>query len=276
MITFLVSTLALLLVAYLGVCLFYWWFQEKFIFVRFRLSDKYVFQFPGPFKEVYIDRPDGARLHALHFTVPNPRGAVLYLHGNTGSLRRWGKRAPRFTNMGHDVLLPDHRGYGKSHGKITELALHADALAWYDLMVAQYGEEKIVVYGRSLGSGMAVPIAAVRSPRALVLESPYANFLDVARHYLAILPYGLLLRFPFRSDRAMMRVRCPVFIFHGKRDPVVPYSSALRLYAAIPTDVHRELISFAKGYHSDLGGYARFRRKLRRILNGPLPASPPR
>ena len=277
MLLFLLSTLALLFTAYLGLCLFYWAFQEKFIFVRFSLPDDYRFRFPQPNEEIYLDRPDGARLHAVLFKVPAQRGVVLYLHGNTGSLRRWGKRAPRFTSLGHAVLMPDHRGYGKSRGKLSEAALHADALAWYDLLAESYGEENIIVYGRSLGSGLAVPVAAARSPRALVLESPFANLLDVARHYLAILPYRWLLRYHFKNDEAMAGVKCPVYIFHGKRDPLVPYSSALRLYASIPVDVHRELISFAKGYHSDLGGYARFRRKLRGILNAvPAGAGPPR
>lgn len=266
---FVLSTLLLLLLAYTGVCLFYWWFQERFIFVRFRVSDKYVFRFKQPFEEVFLDRPDGARVHALRFTVPAPRGVVLYFHGNTGSLRRWGHRAARFTALGYDVLMPDYRGYGKSRGTITEAALHADAAAWYAHLRERYAEADIVVYGRSLGTGLAVPIAAAHAPRLLILESPFANFFDVARHYLAILPYRWLLRYPFRSDKAMLRVKCPVYIFHGKRDPVVPYSSALRLYATVPADVHRELISFAKGYHSDLGAYARFRRKLRVILTGP-------
>lgn len=263
---FIFSTLGLLLLAYSGICLFYWAFQEKFIFVRFPLPERFKFSFKQPFEELRMERPDGAELHALHFTVPKPLGAVLYLHGNTGSLRRWGKRAPRFTTLKHAVLMPDYRGYGKSTGRISEAALHADALAWFDRMAELYGERNVVIYGRSLGSGMAVPVAAARSPRTLILESPFANFLDVARHYLAILPYRWLLKYRFGSDAAMKRVTCPVFIFHGKRDPLVPYSSALRLYASIPVDVHRELITFEKGYHSDLAGYPRFRKKLRTIL----------
>lgn len=265
---FVLSALLLLLLAYAGVCVFYWWFQERFIFVRFRLTDGYVFRFEQPFTEVFLDRPDGARLHALHFTVPAPRGVVLYFHGNTGSLRRWGRRAVRFTSLGYDVLMPDYRGYGKSRGTIAEAALQGDAAAWYAHLAGRRAESDIVVYGRSLGTGMAVPVAAANAPRMLILESPFANFFDVARHYLAILPYRWVLRYTFRNDKAMLRVKCPVYIFHGKRDPVVPYSSALRLYAAVPADVHRELISFAKGYHSDLGSYARFRRKLRMILAG--------
>lgn len=268
MLLFLLYALGLLLLVYVGVSVFYWALQERFIFVRFPLPEKYRFTFKQPLEELWMDRPDGARLHALLFTVPEPRGAVLYLHGNTGSLRRWGKRAPRFTNQGCTVLMPDYRGYGKSVGRLSETALHADALAWYDRLVEIHGADGVVVYGRSLGTGMAVPVAAARSPRALVLESPYANFLDVARHYLAILPYRILLRYRFRSDRAIKGVKCPVYIFHGKRDPLVPYSSALRLYAAVPVELHRELITFPQGFHSDLAGYPRFRRKLRMILAG--------
>lgn len=267
---FIASALLLVLLAYAGVCLFYWWFQERFIFVRFRLPDEHVFRFKHgrPFEEVWIDGADGARLHALCFKADRPRGAVLYFHGNTGSLRRWGKRATRFTALDHDVLMPDYRGYGKSRGRLSEEALHDDAARWYAWLAARTPEARVVIYGRSLGTGIAVPVAARNTPRALVLESPYANFTDVARHYLSILPYRWLLRYRFRSDKAMRRVRCPVYIFHGKRDPIVPYGSALKLYASVPAEVHREMIGFAKGYHSDLAGYARFKRKLRDILEG--------
>lgn len=266
---FILSTLGLLTLVYLGVCLFYWWFQERFLFVRFTLPEDFKFSKKWPHEELWMERPDGARLHALYFPVADSKGAVLYLHGNTGSLRRWQSRAPRFTNLGHAVLMPDYRGFGKSKGKLSEEALLADAQAWYMRLAGIHGEGNITVYGRSMGTGMAVPVAAHHEPRALVLESPYADLLDVARNYLAILPYKWLLKYRFRNDVAMKRVTCPVYIFHGKRDPLVPYSSGLKLYAATPTNLHRELISFEKGYHSNLPGFPRFRRKLREILNGP-------
>lgn len=266
---FLLSTFALLALVYLGLCLFYWWFQERFLFVRFTLPEQYRFTTPLPHEELWLDRPDGARLHALHFTVPRPKGAVLYLHGNTGSLRRWQRRAPQFTSLDHAVFMPDYRGFGKSRGPLSEAALLADAQAWYQQLAALYGEDRITVYGRSMGTGMAVPVAAHHRPRALVLESPYADLLDVARNYLAILPYRWLLRYRFRNDLAMKRVSCPVYIFHGKRDPIVPYGSGLKLYAAAPSGIHREMISFRKGFHSNLPGFPRFKRKMREIFSAP-------
>ncbi|MBL7963408.1 MAG: alpha/beta fold hydrolase [Flavobacteriales bacterium] len=261
------SLLVILLLAYGGLCLFYYLAQERLIFVRFRVGRKYRFHFEAPFRERWLKAPDGARLHALHFIVPEARGVVLYLHGNTGSLRRWGRFAQRFTALGFDVLMPDPRGYGKSRGELSEAALIDDARRWYAMLARHYAEAHIVVYGRSLGSGLATPVAAVNSPAALLLETPFADLLDVARHYLPILPYRWLLQYRFRNDLSIRAVRCPVWIFHGKRDTVVPYTSALKLYAAIPSGVVRELVTFPNGGHSDLGRFARYRSRLREALD---------
>ncbi len=270
MVTFALYAIGVLSLLYGLVCAVYWYIQERFVFVRFRLPAAYKFTFAQPFEEVYIEPEKDVVLHALHFKVPEPLGTVIYFHGNTGSLRRWGKRAAVFTRLGHDVLMVDYRGYGKSRGPLSEGAMHRDASRWYQWLAERVPEERIAVYGRSLGSGFAVPVAAAHHPRMLVLESPFANLYDPARHQVPLLPYRWLLRYPFRSDRAIRRVNCPVYIFHGRRDPVVPYESALRLYSLIPSTVKREMITFNKGYHSDLGTFRRFHRKLSLLLGAPV------
>ncbi|MEZ4739767.1 MAG: alpha/beta hydrolase [Flavobacteriales bacterium] len=256
----------LLVLVYAGVCLFYALFQERFIFIRFRTPRKFKYRFKGHFEEVYLRASDGADLHAIHFEAEQPKGVVIYFHGNTGSLRRWGKHAPQFTRLGYDVLMPDPRGYGKSKGEISEAVLHSDAELWYTHLRERWSEQRIVVFGRSLGSGLATPLASKFSPKLLLLETPFANLYDVAMHYLPILPYRLLLRYPFRNDIAIKRIKCPVYIMHGKRDNVVPYTSALRLYSLIPSDVHREMVTFPKGHHSDLARYPRYHKLLARTL----------
>jgi fermentation-respiration switch protein FrsA (DUF1100 family) len=261
-----IALVVLLVLAYGVLCLVYYLLQERFIFIRFRIGDRYRFTFPYTHEERFLSAADGSRLHGLYFPTENPRGVLIYYHGNTGTLKRWGKQAPRFSRMGYDVLMPEHRGYGKSRGKLNEAALHADALLWYDWLKARWDEKDIVVYGRSLGSGLATPVAAARKPRLLVLETPFANLYDVARYYLPILPYRILLRYRFRNDVAVRRVECPVYIFHGKRDTIVPYSSALKLYSRVPTTVQRELFTFPKGHHSDLVRFQRFNRALRKVL----------
>ena len=258
--------LALLVLLYAVVCVVYWWVQERFIFVRFKVPRDYRFRFTERFEEFFLAAEEGVELHALRFSVKDPAGTILFFHGNSGSLRRWGKQAQRFTRLGWNVLMMDYRGYGKSRGKLSEAALHSDAARWYAWLKEREPEDRIIVYGRSLGSGMAVPVAAANAPRALVLESPFANLYDAARHQFYALPYRWLLRYPFRNDKAIRRITCPVHIFHGKRDPVVPYESALKLYALVPGTVEREMVTFARGFHSDLWRFKRLQRKMARIL----------
>lgn len=262
------TSIGALVAAYAVLCLFYYVVQERLIFVRFRVGRDHRFRFPGEFEELYIRTDDGAELHALHFKVPDPKGVVLYFHGNTGSLRRWGKRAPDLLRAGFDVVMPDYRGYGKSRGRLSEEALMDDAQRWYDHVLQHWPQDKVVVYGRSLGSGMAVPLAATNAPKALILETPFNSLSDPASHRLPILPYRLLLRYPFRNDRAIKRVTCPILILHGRRDTVVPYTSALKLYAAIPPTVPRELVTFNKGHHGNLHRFPRFHSAVRRALEG--------
>ncbi len=258
--------LGVLALGYTGLCLFYALFQERFIFIRFRTSRNYRYKFQSPFEELYLTREDGTELHALYFKAATPKGVVLYFHGNTGSVRRWGKYAQRFVRLGYDVLMPDPRGYGKSRGELSEAALHEDAECWYQEALSRWKEADVVLVGRSLGSGIATPVAAKHKPRLLILETPFANLYEVATNYLPILPYRLLLRYPFRNDIAIKRIGCPVYILHGKRDNVVPYASALRLYSLVPSSVHREMVTFAKGHHSDLGRFPRYQRLLKRVL----------
>ena len=261
------TLLAALAVGYTALCLVYYLLQERLIFVRHPLSRRYRYRFGHAFEERWITGCDGAELHGLYFPTENAVGVVLYFHGNTGTLRRWGKRAPRFTRSGHAVLMPEPRGYGKSKGRLSEKALLADALLWYDHLRSTWPEDRIVVYGRSLGSGSAVPVAAQRHPRTLVLESPFARLIDPARNYFRWLPYRLLLNYRFANDIAIRRVQCPVWIFHGERDGVVPIASALRLYASVLTNVERQMIVFPTGHHNDLARFARYHRILRKLLD---------
>jgi len=264
------SFLGILVLGYAGVCAAYFLLQERLIFVRGDLSDGYRFKFQYPFEERYVKADDGNALHALYFPVEEgtPKGVVLYFHGNTGTLRRWGRRAPRFTRLGWEVLMPDPRGYGKSRGKLSEAALLDDAWTWYAELSKQWPEGDIVLYGRSLGCALAIPTAGRGEPKLLVLESPFGRLVDAAHHYFRWLPYTLLLRFTFDNCQRIQAVRCPICILHGEKDAVVPFSSALRLYSCIPSDRQRELIAFPKGHHSDLARFVRFNRKIRTLLGG--------
>jgi predicted alpha/beta-fold hydrolase len=150
----LISTLILLLVFYVSICILLYFFQERLIFFPDKLNKNYQFSFNQSFKEVNIKTKDNKRLHGLLFTAERAKGLVFYLHGNAGALNSWGEVAKRYTSLNYDVFMLDYRGYGKSEGAISSQAqLFEDVQKAYDEMKKKYREETIVVLGYSIGTG---------------------------------------------------------------------------------------------------------------------------
>ena len=238
--------------------------QEKLLFFPEELPHDYQFKFPVPFQELYLKSPDGARLNALHFKQPDAKGVVLYLHGNAGSLRTWGELHHDILPLGHDLFIPDYRTFGKSTGPLSEEALHQDALLAYRFLLKQYPEEKITVFGRSLGSGIAVKLASETSPRALILETAYFSMVELARLHYPYLPAGLLLKYTFRSDEWIRKVKCPVLFLHGTADLIVPHASGKRLADLIGEQ--GTFITLPGGQHNGLNEYAPYKEALRKAL----------
>lgn len=229
-------------------------FQEKLIFLPTVLDSNHVFTFEKPFQEIDFIANDGARLNGLHFRVDNPKGVVLYFHGNSGDLQRWGQVASDFTKYNYDVVVMDYRGFGKSTGKRTEKKMYADAEIFYDYVTQHFAEVNIVVYGRSLGSTFATYIAAKNKPSKLLLETPFYSLSSVAKKRFPIAPVKSVLRFHFPSHTYMQDVACPVFIIHGTDDNIVPYHSAKQLYEVI-THPQKEFYTIEGGGHKNLPTY---------------------
>lgn len=257
------TLLAVVASIYLLVCACLYFFQERLLFYPEVTATDFEYVFPHRYDEVSLP-VDGATIHALHFRVDNPRGVVLYLHGNAGSLRSWGTLASEFLGHGYDILIPDYRGYGKSTGRITsERVLLQDASRAYEYLERQYPENQIVVYGRSLGTGVGAYLAATNSPRMLILESPYYSLRDLAKREFPLVP-GILLRYPLRTDLWIPNVTCPVYLFHGTRDDLVPYESSERLLPLINSE--RELFTIEGGGHNNLGEFPLYQEKLAQLL----------
>jgi len=238
-------------------------FQDKFIFFPQKLDPSFRFTFGKSFVERFFHPDNKVRIHALHFKMEDPRGLIYYLHGNAGSLQGWGTVAADFTTHNYDVLMIDYRGYGKSNGKISEKALLHDALLIYDSLVREYSEDEIIVYGRSLGTGMASYVASLRNPRLLILESPYYNLPDAARSYFPWFPSALI-RYKFRNDLHLKNTRCPVSIFHGSQDEVLDVKGSLKLKPLLKPDDHLYIIE--GGHHNDLALFDAYRIQLGKIL----------
>lgn len=199
------------------------------------LPSNFEYRYPFPFEEVDFDMEDGGQINGIHFRVPNSRGVVFYFKGNSKSIKGWGKFARDFISKGYDFFLMDYRGFGKSMGKRTEAALFNDGQFVYKWLTTQYPEDKIIIYGRSLGSGIAARIASWNRPKMLLLDSPAFPSTDI-RRYGFWLPLKWLLKYKIRTDQFLKKISCPVFILHGDRDRLIPFNQSLLLAAGQPRD----------------------------------------
>lgn len=263
---YLLNILLTVVLIYLGVCIVYYFIQEKFIFVPVHAEDFSRRKIKAQYDEMFIDTPNDGVIHGQLFKAVNPKGVVFYLHGNTGNMKRWRFMAEDICKLGFDVFVMDYRGYGESTGKRSEAIMHRDVEFCFDYITKSYSIPQII-YGRSLGCAFATRLAARRDVDKLVLETPFNNMLDTARYYLPFVPTQFLLRYRFRSDIYIKQVKCPIHIFHGTSDIIVPYPLAVKLFQAAKLNKNNvQLTTIKKGKHSNLKKFALFRSRLADFL----------
>ncbi len=204
-------------------------------------------------EEIMLDTADGERVIAWH--VP-PRGnnpVVLYFHGNGGALRYRVERFRALTANGTGLLALSYRGYGGSSGTPTEAGLLADADAAYAFAAARYPPERIVLWGESLGAGVAIALAAAQKVARLVLEAPFTSAADIGASVYWFMPVRLLMKDQFRSDERIARVTAPVLILHGSNDNVVPIAYGERLFEL--ANEPKRMVRISGGGHNDLDAF---------------------
>ncbi len=183
------------------------------------------------FKPVIIETEDGIRLHAW-WKPPRPgRAIVLYFHGNGGNLLNRSERARMLTEDGRGLLLVSYRGYSGAAGTPSEEGLRRDAQAAY-LFLASYDQARIVLYGESLGSGVAVRLASENRVGGVILDAPFTSVPDVARRFFWFLPVDLLARDRYRSIDRIASIDAPLLILHGEADGLIPVALGEKLFDA--------------------------------------------
>lgn len=245
--------------------------QDHFLWHPAAVLPSKVYDFGNqPHKELNIPYDKNTTLNLVEFqAVDRPadspaKGVVLYFHGNTGDIEHYGRVAADFTKHGYEAWLWDYPGYGKSTGEFSEQKLYDYALTLYKLARSRWPPSKIILYGRSIGTGIAAELADVRDCRRLILESPYYSITSLPFRYLPIYPWGRMLHYHFPIYAHLPQVTAPVTIFHGTADRTIPYSNALRLQPFLkPGD---EFISINGAGHNNLHDYAEFRDKLDSLL----------
>lgn len=184
------------------------------------------------YQDLTLITEDEEHLHAWFLPVEQPRGVLLFFHGNAGNISHRLESLRIFHRLQLDVLIVDYRGYGRSSGRPSERGLYRDGqAAWHYLIEQrQVAPEEIVVFGRSLGAAVAAHLAARQPVGALILESGFTSVADLGADLYPFLPVRLLVRYRYPTAEDLAQVTAPVLVVHSRDDEIIPFSHGERLY----------------------------------------------
>lgn len=255
---------------WMGAVGFLWVRQERLLFAPEVLAQDHAFT-QADTQEEWVDVP-GARLHALHLRQPlrngqrHTKGIVFYLHGNAGNVATWYTNHDYWLQSGYDLFMLDYRGFGKSSGHIqNEAQLHDDVMRAWQQVAREYVGLKHVIFGRSLGSGLATRLAMQVHSDLLILVSPYQSIEALATSIYPWVP-PVVLRYPMHTDQWLPHVPGRIVIFHGDRDTLIPFSHAQALKRL---QARAQLIRVDGAGHGDIQAFPIYTQALSQILAQP-------
>ena len=247
-----------------GIALYY--LQDYFLFRPTALPRNYQYHFDIPFSEVEIPFNKTDTLNMVKFTPVDSvrKGVVIYFHGNKENINRFAKFSSNFTRLGYEVWMADYPGYGKSVGNRTEKILYEQSLQIFKMASSKYAKDSIVIYGKSLGTGIAAYLASRYDCKQLILETPYYSIPDLLGYYAFIYPMQRMSKYKIPTYQYLESVKAPIVIFHGTNDGLIPYRCAKKLKEVLkPTD---QFITIEKGSHNDINDFPLYHQKLDSLL----------
>uniref|UniRef100_UPI00404B5010 alpha/beta hydrolase n=1 Tax=Gelidibacter sp. TaxID=2018083 RepID=UPI00404B5010 len=260
------SLLVTVVIVYIIISVALYYLQDYFLFKPEKLPSDYQFYYDNQIIEEYnMNTRDGAVINGLRFKSQNPKGVVLYLKGNSKSIKGWGKFAVDFTRLNYDVLMVDYRGFGKSTGRRSQKAIKRDLQEVYNKVKLLVPEHRIILYGRSLGSGFATKLASMNHPKLLILDAPYYSLTKVTARYMPFMPLSVLMKYPLPTYKWLKYVQCPIHIIHGTHDTLIPYKTSVKLSQINPklTKLHTVI----GGGHKNLNNFESYHSMLEDIIN---------
>lgn len=258
---------------YAAVLALLWFGQERLIFLPAPLPATQALARDADVHERFVD-VEGARLSVLELRLPQPRGVVFFLHGNAGNLASWFVNADFYRRAGYDLVMLDYRGYGKSSGRITsEAQLLDDVRAAWRQVAPAYAGKRWILFGRSLGTGLAARLAAELQPDLTVLVSPYTSMVQLAAEKYPWVPAPVL-RYPLRSDLAMPGIRGTVLVLHGERDTLIPIEHGERLLSLARSARRVQFVPLSDAGHGDVHQQPAYRATLASALRDAVHAPP--
>jgi uncharacterized protein len=249
----------------IGIVLYY--LQDYILFHPVQINKTEAYRFNIPHKEINIPYSANSTINVVQFLVPDStiKGVVLYFHGNKKNIGWYAKFAPYFTKNHYEVWMIDYPGFGKSTGVFSEERLYDWALTLYKLARAYYSPDSIIIYGKSMGTGIATQLASIRDCRHLILETPYYDMPSIIDNYLPIYPVNRMIHYQLPTWKYLQNVTAPVTIFHGTADWIIPYRNANRLKPFLKaTDA---FITVPGGSHNDLFTFRLITEKLDSLLS---------
>ena len=253
-----------LIYALIGIALFY--LQDFILFHPTVIERNVPYEFNFPFEEVDLALNENDTINMVKFFAKDSvkRGVVLYFHGNKGNINRFAKFVTNFTSKGYEVWVEDYPGYGKSVGSRSEKILYQQAEQIFTLAATKFAKDSIVIYGKSLGTGIAAYLAAVRGGRQLILETPYYSITSLFDRIVPFYPNGRMIKYKIPTYEYLQGLKIPVTIFHGTDDGVINYKNAAKLKPFLkPTD---RFVTIDGGTHNTLNNYPLYHKVLDSLL----------
>lgn len=214
------------------------------------------------FDDVSFSASDGVRLNAWMIKASDDAPMVLWFHGNAGNIADRLENARLLVDRGLSLFMVDYRGYGKSEGAPSEDGIYADGQGAYDYLMSRGVEpQNLIVFGRSLGSSVAVYVASNNKCAGVILESAFTNMADMARVHFPIIPGMGGFKHKFNSTDRIRSISAPILFTHGDEDELVPYDLGRRLYEA--ASAKKEFYTIRGAHHNDtyfVGGSGYFDR----------------
>lgn len=247
-----------------GVALYF--LQDLILFHPVSLKKEHQYNFPEKHQEINLPLSERSNLNIVQFlsTDSVTKGVVLYFHGNKKNISWYAKYAPNFTRHGYEVWIIDYPGFGKSTGKFNEQNLYDWSGHMYKFARSKFTADSIIIYGKSMGTGIAAHLASVQPCKKLILETPYHDYPSVIKHYLPIYPVDWMIHYKIPTWRYIKNVQAPITIFQGTDDRIITHSNAARLKMYLkPGD---EFITIDGGEHNDLFTFDQTVQKLDSLL----------
>lgn len=239
---------------YALICVIVFFTQEYFLFQRSKLPQDYAYEISEEFEEVWLG--PNQEHHAVHIKVADSKGIIIYFHGNRDSLRRWIRLSKGLLRYDYDLLLVEYPEYGKSKAQLSQNSFEELALLSYDYALRNYNSDEVVIFGRSMGTGLASYLGSQKPAKAIVLETPYYSLDDLLSRYLFLIPRPWLIQYSFPSYQWLEESKTEIRILHGTNDQIIPIGMADKLHESLKGKA--QMTTIEGGRHHDLSDYQQY------------------